>query len=446
MRPDFPFRPAALPFYYGWVVLVASTIGVVVSAPGQTIGVSVFTESLLEATGLSRLEFSNAYLIGTLVSGLLLPYAGEAIDRIGVRRGVVLASLGLGAVLVYLSQVDRIAEVVAGLGVPEIPAVFALLTLGFLGLWFSGQGVLTLTSRTMLGRWFERRRGLVSSISGPFASFAFASSPIVLSAWVASAGWRGAWLEMALTVGVGMAAFGWLFYRETPEECGLQIDGGRGEDTMSDAPAPGRRAAGPLRSSSSRDFTRAEALRTAAFWLVTLGIGNHAMVGTGMALHIVDLGADAGLSKAQALGIFLPITMISIPTGILIGLAVDRFPMRFLIMGMMVGQTFMFGFAPHLGDPVMYKLCIAGWGFSGGFYGPLTVAALPNFFGRTHLGAIQGVMMMVIVIASALGPAMLAAVKSAFGSYEPGLHALAFLPLGVFLAAPFTRNPQRSPR
>ena len=142
MRPDFPFRPAALPFYYGWVVLVASTVGLVVSAPGQTIGVSVFTESLLKATGLSRVEFSNAYLIGTLVSGLMLPYAGEALDRIGVRRGVVLASLGLGATLVYLSQVDRIAAVVAGLGVPEIPAVFALLTLGFLGLRFSGQGVL----------------------------------------------------------------------------------------------------------------------------------------------------------------------------------------------------------------------------------------------------------------------------------------------------------------
>ena len=62
MRPDFPFRPAALPFYYGWVVLVASTVGVVMSAPGQTIGVSVFTESLLDATGLSRVGFSNAYL------------------------------------------------------------------------------------------------------------------------------------------------------------------------------------------------------------------------------------------------------------------------------------------------------------------------------------------------------------------------------------------------
>ena len=433
MRPDFPFRPAAFPFYYGWVVLFASTVGMVMSAPGQTIGVSVFTESLLEATRLSRVEFSNAYLIGTLCSGLMLPYAGAVIDRIGARRGVVLASVGLGVVLAYLSQVDRIAAKVARLGVPEIPTAYALLAVGFFGLRFSGQGVLTLVSRTMLGRWFERRRGLISSISGPFASFAFASSPIVLSGWVASSGWRGAWLEMALAVGIGMAVFGWLFYRETPEACGLEIDGG---------PGPAHEP-GAVRPPARHDFTRAEALRTTAFWIVTLGIANHAMVGTGMALHIVDLGAEAGLSKAEALGVFLPVTLISVPTGIAIGAAVDRYPMRFLVMAMMVGQTVMFGCAPHLDDPLLHALCIAGWGFSGGFYGPLTVAALPNFFGRTHLGAIQGVMMMVVVIASALGPALLAAGKATFGSYAPGLPALAFLPLGVFLLAPFTRDPQR---
>ena len=116
MRSDTPFRPAALPFYYGWVVLAASSVGIVMSAPGQTIGVSVFTESLLLATGLSRVEFSNAYLLGTLVSGLMLPYAGSMVDRIGVRRGVIIASVGLGIVLAYLSQVDRIAAAVSDLG------------------------------------------------------------------------------------------------------------------------------------------------------------------------------------------------------------------------------------------------------------------------------------------------------------------------------------------
>jgi len=435
MRPDFPFRPAALPFYYGWVVLVASTIGIVMSAPGQTVGVSVFTESLLAATGLSRVDFSETYLLGTLASGLLLPAAGRMIDRIGVRRGVMLASAGLGLVLAAMSQVDRLAERVAGLGVPAHAAAYGLLAVGFLGLRFTGQGALTLVSRTMLGRWFERRRGRVSAIQGPFSSLAFASSPLVLAGWVAASGWRGAWLEMALTVGFGMSLVGWLLFRENPEECGLVLDGG-----------PERAAAGVVAPRAERDFTRGEALRTAAFWIVTLGIANHAMVGTGMAFHIVDLGADAGLSESQSLGIFLPVTLISVPTGILIGGAVDRFPIRFLVMGMMLGQILMFGLAPHLGNPVLHAICIAGWGFSGGFYGPLTVAALPGFFGRAHLGAIQGVMMMVIVIASALGPALLARVKDVFGSYAPGLHALALLPVGLLLIAPFTRNPQQRDR
>ena len=432
MRPDFPFRPAAAPFYYGWLILAVSTVGIVMSAPGQTIGVAVFTESLLEATALTRLEFSNAYLVGTLLAGLFLPLAGSTIDRIGARAGVIGASVGLGLVLVYMSHVDRFAAAVTAHGAPGWATTFGLVTLGFVCLRFFGQGALPLVCRTMVGRWFERRRGLASSIIGPFSNLSFASSPILLSGWVASSGWRTAWLEMALIVGVGMAIFGWLFFRNTPEECGLEVDGGPGPPAKPGAaPAP-----------RHRDFTRSEALRTAVFWVVALGIANHALVGTGMAFHIVDLGAESGLSEAEAFGLFLPVTLISVPTGIAIGAALDRFPVRFLLMPMMVGQALMFGLSPHLGDPLLRILCVAGWGFSGGFYGPLTIAAVPHFFGRTHLGAIQGVLMMVIVIASALGPAILAAGKTAFGSYAPGLHALAFLPLGIFLIAPFTRDPQ----
>ena len=397
-RPDVPFRPSGFRIYYGWVVLVASTIGLVMSAPGQTIGVSVFTEPLLAETGLSRLQFSNAYLLGTLASGLMLPSAGRLLDRIGVRRGVVYASLALGGTLAALSQLDALTEFAARLGATPPIAAYAILTIGFVGLRFTGQGVLTLACRTMLGRWFERRRGLVSSISAPFATLSFASSPLLLSGWVQNSGWQGAWLEMALTIGIGMTLFGWLFFRETPEECGLEIDGGHTTPSGNSA-RPGASAPSPPPSS---DATRQEALRSASFWLVTLAVANHAMVGTGISLHIVDIGSAAGLSEAQSLRVFLPVTVISVPTGIALGLAVDRFAIRPLIQAMMVGQILMFGLAPHLGSPLLYTLCLAGWGFSGGFYGPLTVAALPNLFGRTHLGAIQGVMMMVIVIASAL--------------------------------------------
>jgi OFA family oxalate/formate antiporter-like MFS transporter len=67
---------------------------------------------------------------------------------------------------------------------------------------------------------------------------------------------------------------------------------------------------------------------------------------------------------------------------------------------------------------------------------------LPGFFGREHLGAIQGAHMMVIVIASALGPATLAGLHDWFGSYEIGFYLVATMPLAVFAWAPFTADPQ----
>jgi MFS family permease len=193
MRPDFPFRPASLPFFYGWVILGASTVGIAMSIPGQTMGVSVFTDHLIAATGLSRLEISHAYLLGTVVSGLMLPYGGTLVDRFGVRRVVVAACLGLAGTLVFLAASDRLARNIA----EELPGLsagliaFASLVAGFTGIRFCGQGMLTLVSRTMLGRWFERRRGLVSAISGPFVSFSLRGSrwpPWWGSGWAASAG------------------------------------------------------------------------------------------------------------------------------------------------------------------------------------------------------------------------------------------------------------------
>ncbi len=92
----------------------------------------------------------------------------------------------------------------------------------------------------------------------------------------------------------------------------------------------------------------------------------------------------------------------------------------------------------------MRGLAIGGWGIASGFYGPLTVAALPNFFGRTHLGAIQGAMMSSIVIASALGPSAMAALRDVFDSYRPGLYWMIALPVAVLIAAPFTRDPRRT--
>ncbi|MEM7677640.1 MAG: MFS transporter [Myxococcota bacterium] len=426
--PDIPFSPKQWPIYYGWIVVGAATIGIVASIPGQTMGVSVFTDALLEATGLTRLSVSNAYLIGTVLSGLTLPLGGTYVDRFGARIAGAAACVGLGVHLVYLSQIDRISRWMAG---DHLGLSFVLLTAGFFGLRLTGQGLLTMTCRTMLGRWFEARRGMVAGLSGLFIGFGFGLCPQVFDAWIRYATWRGAWLQMAAVIVVGMGSIVIVFFRDSPEVCGLQMDG-RDE---------------PSRVVQQRDeihFSRSEALRTGAFWAVTFALAAQAMMITGITFHIVDIGAAVGVAREDTVTLFLPIAAMSVISAVVGGTMGDRLPVRALLIALMISLGIgIYGIA----DLAQHRsLAILGLGLATGLAPPTSTIAYPRFFGRRHLGAIVGVEMMALVIGSALGPSFLASSRVYFGEYRPLLMASLSLPMVSILLSLGFSSPTRRPR
>ena len=298
-----PFDPGRLRFYYGWVILAVGTVGMLASFPGQTAGVSVFTEHLSDATGLSRLQLALAYLIGTTSSGLALPMGGRWIDVFGSRVVAFGAALGLAATLTSLSFVGPMDRTVG----------LVVMSIGFGALRFCGQGLLTLSSRTMISQWFDRRRGLVSSGSSAAFAFIFSLTPTLLFALVELSGFRWAWRQLALGLAIGLGALILVFYRSTPEECGLEIDGGEpaggdGPGGPNDTTGAGDTAGNPSGDGGGAGpggpggaggpaapaFTRAEAIRDRRFWIVTLPIFSMSVVGTALTFHIIDLGKRSG--------------------------------------------------------------------------------------------------------------------------------------------------------
>lgn len=451
-RPNFPFAPAKFPVFYGWVILVASVLGVMTSIPGQTIGVSVFTDHLIEATGLSRLDLSNAYFAGTVTSGCLLPFGGKLLDKLGARRVVVLAAVGLGLTLVYLAMCDRLSEWLAlRFPITSPTAAAILLVLGFVSLRFCGQGMLTMTSRTMLGKWFDRRRGQVSGLIGIFVSFGFASAPYFFSKGIAAFGWRGLWLMMAVIVGLGMSSVGWLLFRDNPEICGLRMDG-----DADSASAENSAVTTAVNDQSAEldteqkeespiwGFTRREAIGTLTFWATTLAFASQALSITGITFHIVSIGAELGIPESRMVAIFIPISIVSTTVGFLVGIACDRVRLQFIFMFMMVGQAVGISAIANLNIPGMIIPATVGLGISGGCFGTLTAVVLPRFFGRLHLGAISGVQMMAIVIASAIGPSMLANVQTVTGSYRGGLYACCLFAPVVIVLMLIIQPPERA--
>ena len=179
--PGFPFSPKRFPFFYGWIIVFAGTLAVVFSIPGQTMGFSVFTDVLIQELGLTRVQLSMAYCIGTVISGLSLPFFGRLYDRLGARRMIVYSSFATGLVLLYLSQIKNTLVFLDGLlSVSSSILAFVIITLGFFMIRASAQGVLTMTGRNAIGKWFDHHRGKAFALSGVVTAFSFSYAPRAL--------------------------------------------------------------------------------------------------------------------------------------------------------------------------------------------------------------------------------------------------------------------------
>lgn len=407
LPPRWPFDASKVPFFYGWVIWVLSTLGFLMSVPGQTMGMAVFTDTFIEHFELSRSQLSFAYLCGTVGSAVLLTRAGRLYDRVGARIMVVGSSVCLGLLVAFISMVDRMGGMLAGLlGLSLSTVTLPLILFGYFGVRFSGQGVLTSASRNVLLLWFERRRGLVAGIRGVFVSLGFSVAPLILAFMIDAFGWRGALWLMSGVLTFGYALLALLLLRNSPEEEGLRPDG----------LAPGELAeAGSAPPRPSR--TLAEVRRSTTFWLYSAGLSIHALFGTAVTFHIVSIFADADRTRTEAFAYFLPQAMVSTSVNLLASWLVDQHRLKPFLVVML--SAFLFGAIGlmNLDRSWGYGLLVAGFGTGGGLWGVISNVAFIRLFGSLHLGEISGLNTSLTVFASAIGPFLFSLGHELFGSY-----------------------------
>ncbi|MFW6138074.1 MAG: MFS transporter [Spirochaetota bacterium] len=406
---NFPFDPGRWPFFYGWVVLAFGTMGILMSVPGQTVGVSVFTDYLIEALDIPRNLLSLAYLAGTIGSALMITRAGRFYDRHGARTMAALVSFGLGGVLVYLSFSDVITSAVQRVmpfsGKAVIPFVIA--ALGFFLLRFLGQGSLTLASRNMVMQWFEKRRGLANGVLGAAVSFGFSISPRVLDELVQRWTWQGAWRFLALVVGVGFALIVIVFFRHRPEDHGLIPDGR--ELTASTRSHPETVAA--------RSFTLPEARGTFTFWVFTLSLLISGLLVTAFTFHVVSIFETSGLTRTQAVGIFLPASFVAVCSQFTGSYLSDYIKLKYVLFVHLAGMALLALGICTLGEGVPVLLVIAGMGISQGLFGVNGNLTWARFFGRQYLGSVSGFAFAWLVAGTAVGPFLFSLSLERTGSY-----------------------------
>jgi len=436
LQTDWPFPAARTPIFYGWVIAAVSTLGFLLSVPGQTMGMAVFADTFIVEFGLTRTELSTAYLFGTIGSAVLLPKAGRWYDRHGARVLLVFAPMLLGVMVLFISAIDLLVTQLAPLlALPAAWVSFPLILIGYFGVRFAGQGVLTSASRNVLLVWFERRRGLVSGARGVFVSLGFSVSPLVLAFMIDALGWRSALWVLAASV-LAFALLAMLTVRDKPEVCGLLADG-ESDDTAARA-----------QSQRRRERSASDARRDPVFWLYAAAFSMHALFGTAVTFHVVAIFAEAGRDRGEAFGYFLPQAVVSLSVNLLASALADYCRLKpFLVIMLVMFLVGAYGLM-HLETSLGYWSLVLGFGAGGGLWVMLSNLAFIRQYGAVHLGEISGLNTAITVFASAVGPVSFSVANDMFDTFGAAALAcsiglVALLGAAILLPHPHDTVPRR---
>lgn len=389
-------KPQNFPFFYGYIILLVGSIGILFSIPGQTVGVSVFTDPVKDALKLSRNQFSTAYMLGTLISAFFVTKAGFLFDRLGARYVALLAAACLGITLLLCSVSPHISEAIQDVfQIQSWLVPFVLMTLLFFVLRFSGQGVLTMASRNMVMMWFDKNRGKINALSSITVSLGFSSAPLFFNSLIENYGWPMSWQVLAFSLFVFCIII-WQFYKNRPEDYGLETDGF----------STGKKTAIDKEKVAIKHFTLAEAKKTRAFWIIGLMLAFNSFFITGLTFHVVSLFEAQGYLRSEAIFIFIPISIISITISTVANILSDYIAHKYYIYLMLASGIIASLGLWLLSLKIGVYLLILGLGISGGLFAVINAVTWPKYYGREHLGSITGKTMSFLVLASAIAPAI----------------------------------------
>lgn len=368
------------------------------SSVGQTFLVSLFVPHFLAAFTLEEGSFGLLYAGATLASGLLLPWIGQRMDRVHLRR----FTLGVLALLAGAALTVAVAWHVAVLG------------LALLGLRLGGQGLSSHTALTAMGRYYRSARGKALSIANLGFPLGEAVFPMLLTASIAWTGWRWTWVGLGAVVLVSAPLLVLLL-----ESAGVELDpreASAGSDdadrwseesagTSGEAPGDGSHREGGARVRTGDGHrTRREVVRDPAFWALVPAALLPAFWLTGFFLYQTSIAEMKGWSGTLMASAFVGFALVRIAFILGTGEWVDRLSSR---------RLFPFTVVPMGAGIALLWILEAGWaayafmallGVTSGMSGSVQTALWAELYGTEHLGAIKSMLASLMVISTSAAP------------------------------------------
>jgi sugar phosphate permease len=389
--------------FYGWKMVAAGSALQFLQAGLMTQSFGAYVAVLQAERGWSKTALSGAAALQQMEAAILGPVLGWFMDRFGP-QGMIRAGICIfGAGLMLVSLCDELAT---------FYAAFLVVALGSSLCGFFPINV-------ALINWFERWRA--RALSSMSIGLALGGISVPLVAWSLQAyGWRATAFSsglIAIATGLPLA----MVIRRRPEDHGETVDGvppvTKEKNILENEAA-----------NTTRDFTAREAIRTRAFWLLSLGHGFALLVVHAVVVHaITHMSEGLGYTVAQAALVYTLLTVSQIG-GVAIGWLIgDRYEKRLICavcMLMHMAGLLLLTYAATLSMVLAFALL---HGIAWGLRGPFMQAIRADYFGRSAIGMILGLSFMIIVIGQVGGPMIAGIMADATGNYRAGFTILALL-------------------
>jgi len=296
-------------FSYAWVV-VATTFLVLLAAAGIRATPSVMILPLEHEFGWSRTVISFVISFNIALFGVIGPFSAAAMQRYGIRR------IALGALLLLLVLGTSSSILMT-------QPWHMLLSWGIIVGVGSGAAATTLAA-TVVGRWFETRRGLAMGLlTASSATGQMVFLPL-MAFMVDHFGWRSVAILGAAVAATAIPLVA-IFLPERPQDIGLKPYG-----MQADSPVAAPVMSGNPLAIAFRTLLKATKVRD--FWLLffsffVCGMSTNGYIGS----HFIAMCGDYGIVAVGGAGILAMMGMLDLVGTTASGWLSDRINARVLL-------------------------------------------------------------------------------------------------------------------
>lgn len=401
-------------FFYGWMIVAVANLGIFSSGPGQSHTFSVFVGPIGKDLDLSSASIASAYGLATLIAAFLLPYMGKLIDKYGARKTLIIVTILLGISCVFFGAASN----------------FLMLTVGFGFLRFFGQGSLMLGCANLVSQWFDKKRGFAMSIMALGFGISMAIHPPLSQFLIDHYGWKFAWVFLGISTWIVMVPALYLLAWNTPESVGLSPDGGAKIESIDNT------------KEIIQGLNLSQALKERSFYILSAMWFGMAMLVTTLHFYQVTILTNQGITTDFAAALFTVSAITMVLFMPVVGKLFDNIQTHYVLtIGLLINCVSLLSITFSVNEYYAFIYAVF-FGINNAISMTMFGYIWPRYFGRKHLGSIQGTGQMIGVIGASLGPLPVGLAIDLIGDPLVTIRYLALYPFVIsFLTIFFLRPP-----